>query len=165
MSSVWIKKDSWDKVWSAIHNIRVRMSFTVKEPCVSLSGQGTAARINIDLPAGRSGKLYNGPFAVSYLQDKKTLSVNAGYLNINGILCPVAKMEIREVKTGLLCLKAGMRENGELLEPEYIFGEVTADSYPICRVDINEESVVLEMFTVPPVIPFLYAKECPFAMT
>lgn len=55
MSAVWISKESWQKIWSALHNIRIRQSFAVKTPSATLSGQGSSARINIDLPAASAG--------------------------------------------------------------------------------------------------------------
>lgn len=167
MSSVWISKDSWAKVWAAIHNIRVRMNFTVKEPSVSLSGQGASARINIDLPCPRSGegKIYDGPFAVSYDQEEKALVVNAGWINVNGTLLSVKKFTLKEIREGELFLTITMDEKGVVTVMKYQFGEYNEKSYPICRIRLTEEKVpIIDMYHVPPVLPFLIARECVFAV-
>lgn len=164
MSSVWITKESWDKVWAALHNIHIRMNFTVKQPSVALSGKGAAARINIDLPGINTGKSYNGPFAVTYSRKEKALIINPGWVNINGMVRSIERTVLYEIRSGILCLKAVLDEKGEILSPEYAVGMPAADNYPICSIDVREEHVTLEMFTVPPVIPYTYAKECPFAM-
>lgn len=177
MSSVWISKDSWAKVWAAIHNIRVRMNFTVKEPSVSLSGQGSSARINIDLPCPRSGegKIYDGPFAVSYDQEEKALVVKAGWINVNGLFISMPESIVEcEVQEGLLCLKVVINEDMEyeegkeeecVLEPEYLFTNPNENCWPLCKVHINEDATIrVEMFNVPPVIQYVIAKQCVFAM-
>ncbi len=47
---VWITKEKWQEVWSLLHNIRIRCDAGVKSPAVTISGVGTAARINIAVP-------------------------------------------------------------------------------------------------------------------
>ena len=80
MSAVWISRESWQKVWSAIHNIRVRCSHTVKTPCVTVSGSGASARINIDLPGAIAAEsAYDGPFAVSYDSETEKLKIKKGF--------------------------------------------------------------------------------------
>lgn len=168
MSSVWISKSSWEKVWAAIHNIRVRMNFTVKEPSVSLSGQGASARINIDLPCprpGDPGKIYDGPFAVSYSAGEKALVINGGWINVNGTLLSVQKFSFTEIREGELFLVITMDETGIVTAMKYQFGECDEKSYPVCRIRLTEEKIpVISMYHVPPVIPFIIAKECVFAL-
>ena len=61
--TVWISQKSWDKIWSALHNIHVRYSHTVGTPSVKLSGAGNSARIHIDLPADKARvEKRTGPF-------------------------------------------------------------------------------------------------------
>ncbi len=62
MSAVWISKASWDKVWSALHNIRIRQDFTVLSPSAGITGTGSGACLNIDLPgtASSSGTADSG---------------------------------------------------------------------------------------------------------
>lgn len=65
MSNVWISRESWDLVWNALHNIRINMNFTIKEPYAALTGDGTGARLCLDLPQGGNGETaadYEGMF-------------------------------------------------------------------------------------------------------
>ena len=74
MSTVWITKEAWQTVTSALRNIVIRMDQTVQTPSVRFSGVGMSARIHIDLPStGRSAAAtspvessgYSGEFKVS----------------------------------------------------------------------------------------------------
>lgn len=74
MSTVWITKEAWQTVTSALRNIVIRMDQTVQTPSVRFSGVGMSARIHIDLPStGRSAAAtspvessgYCGEFKVS----------------------------------------------------------------------------------------------------
>ena len=74
MSTVWITKEAWQTVTSALRNIVIRMDQTVHTPSVRFSGVGMSARIHIDLPStGRSAAAtspvessgYSGEFKVS----------------------------------------------------------------------------------------------------
>ena len=115
MSAVWISRESWQKVWSAIHNIRVRCSHTVKTPCVTLSGSGASARINIDLPGAIAAEsAYDGPFAVSYDSETEKLKIKKGFRNVNGEFAEVPDGEA-EAAEGTLCLHMEKdAETGEL---------------------------------------------------
>ena len=110
MSAVWISRESWQKVWSAIHNIRVRCSHTVKTPCVTVSGSGAAARINIDLPGAIAAEsAYDGPFAVSYDSEAEKLKIKKGFRNVNGEFAEVPDGEA-EAAEGTLCLHLEERD-------------------------------------------------------
>lgn len=50
MSVIWITKEKWQEAWALLHNIRIRCDAGVKSPAVTISGVGTAARINIAVP-------------------------------------------------------------------------------------------------------------------
>ena len=50
MSNVWISKESWEKVWNALHHIQVRFSPTVMQPTAGISGAGASAQLTLDLP-------------------------------------------------------------------------------------------------------------------
>ena len=74
MSTVWITKEAWQTVTSALRNIVIRMDQTVHTPSVRFSGVGMSARIHIDLPStGGSAAAtspvessgYSGEFKVS----------------------------------------------------------------------------------------------------
>lgn len=72
MSTVWISKEAWQTVTTALRNIVVRMDRTVQTPSVRFSGAGMSARIHIDLPCtggGDSG--YDGPFALKLKTGEK----------------------------------------------------------------------------------------------
>ncbi len=83
MSAVWISKASWDKVWSALHNIRIRQDFTVRTPSAGITGTGSGARLQIDLPgtasSGEPGKTteYAGYFKLYLI--KTTVGENTTY--------------------------------------------------------------------------------------
>ncbi len=75
MSAVWISKDSWEKVWNALHNIQVRQNFAVQTPCATLSGNGSSARLNIDLPgtaasSGDGSAAYDGFFKLIAIDEE-----------------------------------------------------------------------------------------------
>ena len=73
MSTVWITKEAWQTVTSALRNIVIRMDQTVQTPSVRFSGVGMSARIHIDLPSTGSAAAtspvessgYSGEFKVS----------------------------------------------------------------------------------------------------
>lgn len=109
MSSVWISRDSWNKVWSALHNIRVRQSHTVKTASAMISGAGTSARLNIDLPAvaggggGGSGE-YTGMFAVlPDPEQKNAVKVNSGIYVRLGEFHPVAESDSISIPVNSSC--------------------------------------------------------------
>ena len=65
----------------------------------------------------------------------------------------------------LLFLVITMDETGIVTAMKYQFGECDEKSYPVCRIRLTEEKIpVISMYHVPPVIPFIIAKECVFAL-
>lgn len=63
---VWVSKDSWEKLWSALHNIQIRCDEAVLSPSAMLSGAGSSASLIISIPrAGGTGNTeYNGYFKI-----------------------------------------------------------------------------------------------------
>lgn len=172
MSSVWISRASWDKVWSALHNIRVRIDSRVHSPSAVISGNGTAARINIDLPAGNTGAqtVYHGPFALSFSEDGKRILIAPGYANVNGEFISVTEGSInledvtKSVDGVLICLHVVKNtDTGKLETPELCIAAPDAEHWPLGRIRFKDESWSLDQFyTV--VAVFLFAEECKFAL-
>ena len=50
MNPVWLSRDSWEKIWYALHNIQLRIGSAIEQPAANLTGMGTAARLMVDLP-------------------------------------------------------------------------------------------------------------------
>ena len=50
MSNVWISKESWERLWHAMHNVQIRFSRLVSHPSGGITGDGLAAQFRIDLP-------------------------------------------------------------------------------------------------------------------
>ena len=53
--AIWVMDTHWDEVWALVHNIRVRMSRTVKKPGFSIARSGTRSAITLDLPEPTAG--------------------------------------------------------------------------------------------------------------
>ena len=169
MSSVWISRASWDKVWSALHNIRVRIDSRVKSPSAVISGNGTSARINIDLPAsGNVQTVYKGPFALSFSEDQKRVLVAAGYCNVNGEFFSVPEGSITladRMKDGaVICLHVVKNtDTGKIETPEYCAADPDPEHYPLGRVYYKDNAWHLEQF-YSAVAVFIFAEECKFAV-
>ena len=165
MSAVWISRESWQKVWSAIHNIRVRCSHTVKTPCVTLSGSGASARINIDLPGAIAAEsAYDGPFAVSYDSETEKLKIKKGFRNVNGEFAEVPDGEA-EAAEGTLCLHLEKdAETGELCEPSFRIAVPSAQDFPIARIERDGEAWRIAQYYVA-VAVFLFARKCVYAVS
>lgn len=163
MSAVWISRESWLKVWSALHNIRVRCSHTVKTPCASISGVGASARINIDLPADYgSADAYDGPFAVSYDDEAKKLKIAKGFRNVNGVFAEVPEAVI-EPAEGTLCLHLEMGDaTGEISAPEFRFVTPSASDYPIAKIKADGGSWIITQYCVT-VAVYMFGRECIYA--
>ncbi len=172
MSSVWISRASWDKVWSALHNIRVRIDSRVHSPSAVISGNGTAARINIDLPAAGSNAqtVYHGPFALSFSEDGNRILIAPGYANVNGefFSVPEGSIDLEEVTKSedgvLICLHIVKNtDTGQLETPEHGIAEPDAEHWPLGRIRFKDESWSLDQFYTA-VAVFLFAEECKFAL-
>lgn len=172
MSSVWISRTSWDKVWSALHNIRVRIDSRVRSPSAVISGNGTAARINIDLPAAGSNAqtVYHGPFALSFSEDDKKIIIAPGYANVNGefFSVPEGSVNLSSVtKSGdgvLICLHIVKNtDTGKLETPEFRIAAPDAEHWPVGRIRYKDKSWSLDQFYTA-VAVFLFAEECKFAL-
>ena len=50
MNPVWLSRDSWEKIWYALHNIQIRIGSAIDQAAANLTGAGAAARLLIDLP-------------------------------------------------------------------------------------------------------------------
>ena len=50
MNPVWLSRDSWEKIWFALHNIQIRIGSSIHQATANLTGSGTTARLMIDLP-------------------------------------------------------------------------------------------------------------------
>ncbi|MBO4649165.1 MAG: hypothetical protein J5806_13515 [Lentisphaeria bacterium] len=50
MNPVWLSRDSWEKIWYALHNIQLRIGSSIDQPAANLTGAGAAARLMVDLP-------------------------------------------------------------------------------------------------------------------
>ena len=50
MNPVWLSRDSWEKIWYALHNIQLRIGNAIDQPAANLTGAGAAARLMVDLP-------------------------------------------------------------------------------------------------------------------
>ena len=50
MNPVWLSRDSWEKIWYALHNIQIRIGCSIQQAAASLTGSGCTARLLIDLP-------------------------------------------------------------------------------------------------------------------
>ena len=170
MSAVWISRESWQKVWSALHNIRVRYSHTVKTPCAGISGVGASARINIDLPADYgSADAYDGPFAVSYDAERELLRVNGGWCNINGYkFIEVAGTDSITPEAGKLCLRVRFDAAAQkITDPEFVIAEPDLENFPLAEIEIietgeNEKYVEICQYYVT-VAVFLFGRECIYA--
>lgn len=171
MSSVWISRASWDKVWSALHNIRVRIDSRVKSPSAVISGNGTAARINIDLPSAvnNAQTVYHGPFALSFSDDGKRILIAPGYANVNGefFSVPNGSIDLEEVTKSedgvLICLHIVKNTSGKLETPEHCIAAPDAEHWPLGRIRFKDKSWFLDQFYTA-VAVFLFAEECKFAL-
>ncbi len=122
--AVWVSKESWQTLWSAIHNIHIRQSRNIMTPSVTLSGRGTGAKINIAIAGLGSGDSeFRGFFALS-LNEKKELeiknsstyklpSLGAGIFISGCDLVEVPVKTISKLHTGVVLLKASC----EISEP------------------------------------------------
>ncbi len=147
MSSVWISRDSWNKVWSALHNIRVRQSHTVKTASAMISGAGTSARLNIDLPAvaggggGGSGE-YTGMFAVlPDPEQKNAVKVNSGIYVRLGAFHPVAESDsVSVTSSGYIFLTVSYASNtGYQFAYRFASGQISSvSSKPIAYIQCSE---------------------------
>ena len=107
MSTVWISKEAWQTVTTALRNIVVRMDRTVQTPSVRFSGAGMSARIHIDLPCtggGDSG--YDGPFALKLKtgEKKKTVVCAGGTANVYEGFTQSSRKNSRQTKTAMSIL-------------------------------------------------------------
>ena len=50
MNPVWLSRESWEKIWYALHNIQIRIGSSIEQPAANLTGAGAAARLMVDLP-------------------------------------------------------------------------------------------------------------------
>ena len=171
MSSVWISRASWDKVWSALHNIRVRIDSRVKSPSAVISGNGTSARINIDLPASvnNAQTVYKGPFALSFSEDGKRILIAPGYANVNGefFSVPEGSIQLDDVTKSdagvLICLHIVKNTDGKLETPEFGIAAPDAEHWPLGRIRYKDKSWSLDQFYTA-VAVFLFTEECKFAL-
>ena len=172
MSSVWISRASWDKIWSALHNIRVRIDSRVKSPSAVISGNGTSARINIDLPAvvNNAQTVYHGPFALSFSEDDKKIIIAPGYANVNGefFSIPEGSIDLGDVTKSengvLICLHIVKNtDTGKLETPEFGIAAPDAEHWPLGRIRYKDKSWSLDQFHTA-VAVFLFAEECKFAL-
>ena len=142
MSAIWVSKESWQTLWSAIRNIQIRMDRTVLKPSASFSGQGTAARIRIDLPlASGGGNVYDGPFKVTVDPEARRLKIGKGFIRSGGefTVSPETELpfeEIPEIESGWLCV-------GLCPDVQFSVREMpSTDHYPIAKISkrIEKES-------------------------
>lgn len=63
---VWVSKDSWEKLWSALHNIQIRCDEAVLSPSAMLSGAGSSSALIISIPraVGTGKSEYNSYFKI-----------------------------------------------------------------------------------------------------
>lgn len=140
MSTIWISKESWQTLWSAIRNIQIRMDRTVLKPSAGLSGQGTSARIRIDLPlASGEGGIYDGPFKLTIDYDAKVLKIGEGFI-LSGsefIVSPETELafsEIPEIESGWLCVSVFSDVQFSVRETP------DADHYPVAKISKRIET-------------------------
>ena len=50
MSNVWISRESWERLWNAMHNVQIRFSRLLAHPSGGITGDGPTAQFRIDLP-------------------------------------------------------------------------------------------------------------------
>lgn len=140
MSAIWLSRESWQTLWSAIQNIQIRMDRTVLKPSAGLSGHGTSARIRIDLPLPSSGgNSYDGPFKVTVDSDARTLKIGRGFIRSGRefIITPETELafsEIPEIESGWLCVSAF---------PDVQFSvrkTPDADHYPVAKISKRIET-------------------------
>lgn len=103
--------------------------------------------------------IYDGPFAITYDAEAKQLNVAAGYINTNGTFAEVAAATLAPA-TGTLCVYSEIAEDGKWSTPEIKFATPDKYKYPIGKVKVNGESVVVSCFRVPVAI-IIDAAECP----
>ena len=132
MSTVWISKEAWQTVTTALRNIVVRMDRTVQTPSVRFSGAGMSARIHIDLPCtggGDSG--YDGPFALKLKtgEKKKTVVCAGGTANVYGRVYAVEPEEFAADKDGYVYFVLDLI--GETATPELTFTEERLEYDPL----------------------------------
>ena len=145
MSSVWISRASWDKVWSALHNI--------------------------DLPSGKIGNsqtVYKGPFALSFSEDQKRVLIAAGYCNVNGEFFSVPEGSVAladSMKDGaVICLHVVKdTADGRVGEPEYCAEGPDSERWPLGRIFYRDNVWQLEQYCSP-VAVFIFPEECKVAI-
>lgn len=173
MSAIWVSKESWQTLWSAIRNIQIRMDRTVLKPSACFSGQGTAARIRIDLPlASGGGNVYDGPFKVTVDPEENRMTVSPGSVLANGDFFETEETSL-ELKEGYVCVHIELGKNGEWSAPEIIAGaEPGALNVPVARIlyevgeDRNGETAgswIITQYRVPRAVFILAGYECPIA--
>ena len=140
MSAIWLSRESWQTLWSAIQNIQIRMDRTVLKPSAGLSGHGTSARIRIDLPLPSSGgNSYDGPFKVTVDSDARTLKIGEGFI-LSGsefIVSPETELafsEIPEIESGWLCVSVFSDVQFRVRETP------SADHYPVAKISKQIET-------------------------
>jgi len=105
----------------------------------------------INLGAG-TPENYDGPFALSYVPETKTVRVLPGYMSCNGTFIEVDGAEIAPAD-GLVCVHSELDGNGAWTLPEILIGIPDKYTYPIgrCRVDGDGDamSVTVCSFRVP----------------
>lgn len=140
MSAIWLSRESWQTLWSAIQNIQIRMDRTVLKPSAGLSGHGTAARIRIDLPLPSSGgNSYDGPFKVTVDSDARTLKIGRGFIRSGRefIITPETELafsEIPEIESGWLCVSVFSDVQFRVRETP------SADHYPVAKISKRIET-------------------------
>ncbi len=50
MNGVWISRESWERLWNAMHNVQIRFSRLLSHPSGGITGDGRSAQFRIDLP-------------------------------------------------------------------------------------------------------------------
>lgn len=148
MSAVWISKESWDKVWNALHNIQIRQSFAVKSPGATLSGNGTSACLNIDLPGTaqieETKSVYNGYFKIIDATEEAEVPDTEGEGTHTETLFKVKVAdgatydEEKGTSTPGLCHVDNALFNVNLWTSDIICAEVSADS------PLQEKMIVLK---------------------
>ena len=110
------------------------MDRTVLKPSAGLSGQGTSARIRIDLPlASGEGGIYDGPFKLTIDYDAKVLKIGEGFI-LSGsefIVSPETELafsEIPEIESGWLCVSVFSDVQFSVRETP------DADHYPVAKI-------------------------------
>lgn len=78
---VWVSKDSWEKLWSALHNIQIRCDEAVLSPSAILSGAGSSSALIISIPraVGTGKSEYNSYFKIVDRSDFIEQDPNASY--------------------------------------------------------------------------------------